>query len=107
MFLLTIYSLMIMQLQSVNMEKKKIICNIKMGMFKHNLYIILKDEIIETFNLSLTEIPNFIAQRKDIQDVYLTGLNKNFLKKIEKETKDIEYKLYTQNNKIFHYEEIQ
>lgn len=77
------------------MKKKKIICDIKMGMYKHDVYIVIDNNIIETLNLSLNEIPNFIAQKKDIQDIYLIGLNKNFLKRIETETKKIEYNLYT------------
>lgn len=91
-------------------EKRKIICDIQMGMLKHTVYIMKNDNTVENFfNLTLKEIPDFIVQEKDIQDIYLTGLNKNFLKKIEKEIKEKEYNLYSQNNKIFHYdiEEIQ
>ena len=88
------------------MKDKKIICYIQMGMLKHNVYILNNEnKIIESFNLTLKEIPSFIAQQKNIEYVYLTGLNKNFLQKIEFETKEIEHKLYAQNNKKFYYNE--
>ena len=89
------------------MKNKKIICEIKMGMLKHNVYILNNEnQIIENLNLTLTEIPNFIAQQTNIEYVYLTGLNKNFLQKIEFETKEIEkHKFSIQNNKKFYYNE--
>ena len=44
------------------MKDKKIICYIQMGMLKHNVYILNNEnKIIESFNLTLKEIPSFIA----------------------------------------------
>ena len=58
---------------------------------------------MEKFSLILDEIPEFIAKQADVQDIYISGANKDFLKKIELETKEKEYVLYAQDTKHFHY----
>lgn len=58
---------------------------------------------IEKFSMPLNKIPDFIAEHRDIKDIYLCGANRNFLEKIEKETKKLESILYSKDTKIFHY----
>lgn len=81
----------------------EIICNIKLGELKQDLYIKNQNKILQKFSLALDEIPNFIANKKDIQNIYLTGTTQNFLKNIELSTKEIEQKLFSQNTKNFIY----
>ena len=85
----------------------KIICKIDLGMLKQDLFIESQKysgkPTLEKFSLTLDEIPSFIAKQKDIKDIYIKGANKTFLEKIEHDTKKLEYNLYNQDTKYFHY----
>lgn len=81
----------------------EIICNIKLGELKQDLYIKNQNIILQKFSLALDEIPDFIAKRKDIQNVYLTGTTQNFLRNIELSARQIENNLFSQDTKNFIY----
>lgn len=78
----------------------KIMCKINLGTVYQNLYKETQIGQVEVFSLPLEKIPSFIAKQEDVKDVYISGLNKSFLEKIESDTKIL---TYDNNNKIFHY----
>ncbi len=85
---------------------KIIVCKINMGALTHKIYIgdeSQKPIQAQSFSLSLEEIPTFIVSYKDIKNIYISGAPKDFTKKIELETKELENKIFSQNTKIFHY----
>lgn len=87
----------------------EIICNIKPGVLKQDIYIkgqkYSNKNTLEKYSLEMEEIPEFIAKQKDIKDVFLGGVSKFFLEKIEYDTKQLEKNLYNKQDtdKIFHY----
>ena len=85
---------------------EKIICKINLGSLKQTLIVTdetEKNPIIKKFFLTMEEIPTFIARQNNIKNIYISGATKEFLKKIEIDTKKAEYNLYSQSTKQFHY----
>lgn len=80
----------------------KIICKINLGVLYQDIFIEDQNKI-EKFSIPLNEIPNFIVKQREIKDIYIKTPNKDFFKNIELKTKKLEYNLYTQNTKYFHY----
>lgn len=85
---------------------EKIICKINLGSLKQTLIVTdetEKNPIIKKFFLTMEEIPTFIARQNNIKNIYISGATKEFLKKIEIDTKKAEYNLYSRSTKQFHY----
>ncbi len=81
----------------------KIICKINLGALKQNLYVSDDEDNLTRFSLTTEEIPEFIAKQQDVKDIYIHGANKDFLTKIEIDTRKKEYNLYAKDTKFFHY----
>lgn len=85
----------------------KAICKINIGLMHQTVFIKntkYKDkEIIETHSVLLKDLPEFFANLQDVDDIYISGVSKNFGKSIEKETKIIQYQKYNKDTKHFNY----
>ena len=79
------------------------ICKIDMGTLFQDFFIKTKDENgeekVQNVYIKLNEIPEFIANYKGNAKIFLSGANKTFLQKIERDTK----KKYNVINKKFFY----
>ena len=81
----------------------ELICKIHMGTREQEVYIydVYKKDF-EVFKMSLDSLPSFIASQDGVSEVYLKG-NKNFISKIESDTKAIEMAKYSKVKSNFHY----
>lgn len=80
----------------------KIVCHINLGQLFQDIYVIETKEKVQKYSIKLDELPCFLASRKNIFNIEMHG-NKNFCLKIEKDTNELQQKLYFTKNKKFFY----
>ena len=83
----------------------KIICQIELGTNKQTV-IVVENQKQKTYSLSIEDIPNFICNMNNIEEVYISGPS-NYCSKIEQEVQKKEFEKYQNkefyNKKYFHY----
>ena len=84
----------------------KVICKINLGAKNQNIYIqsqkYSNKQTLETYEVPIENIANFIISQQGIDEVYLGG-TKIYIEKIEDEIKDLEIKKYAKNTIKFYY----
>lgn len=85
----------------------KAICKINIGLMHQTVYVENKKykdkETLETHYITLKDLPEFFANLKDVNEIYISGVSKEFGESIEKETKMIQYQKYNEDTKHFNY----
>lgn len=85
----------------------KAICKINIGLMHQTVYVQNKKykdkEILEKHYVTLKDLPEFFANLKDVNEIYISGVSKEFGESIEKETKMIQYQKYNEDTKHFNY----
>lgn len=82
------------------------ICKIRIGMLKQKvLFRNNESSFVKEEQVPLYFLPKFLATEKDLDIVSLSGAPKDFMKKIEDETKKIERTLHSDKEKsiVFKY----
>lgn len=79
-------------------------CKINIGSFKQKVYI-KKDlfSIPEQIEVPIHSLPTFFSLEEELGTVYLNGAPKNFLEKIQQETKEKQILNNNKNNIVFIY----
>lgn len=89
------------------MEMTKAICKINIGKMFQTVYIENEKykgkKTLEHYQVLLKDLPEFFATLNDVNDIYLSGISKEFGSSIEKDTKLIQHQKYNKDTKIFHY----
>ena len=83
---------------------KKLICQINIGIKQQKVFIHddIDTDTVEEYTVSLKDLPNFIVNYSDISNVFLKG-SKDYLKKIEDETHNLEIQKYNEKKITFTY----
>lgn len=85
----------------------KAICKINIGDMYQTVYIENEKydnkKTLEHHSVLLTKLPSFFVELNDVNDIYISGVSKEFGMSIEKETRMLQYQKYNKDNKTFHY----
>lgn len=85
----------------------KAICKINIGDMYQTVYIENEKygnkKTLEHHSILLKDLANFFANLNDVNDIYISGVSKEFGISIEEETKMLQYQKYNKDTKIFHY----
>lgn len=85
----------------------KAICKINIGDMYQTVYIenekYENKKTLEHHSILLKDLPNFFAKLKDVNDIYISGVSKEFGLSIEKETRMLQYQKENKDTKFFHY----
>ena len=83
----------------------RMICKINMGTLMQKVFIqgqkYSNKKTIEPYRISLDDLPDFIVEHSDVQDVFLKG-PMEYTKKIKQETEEKEMLKYSKVTKTFH-----
>ena len=82
----------------------QILCNINIGLRMQTIFILSEErkEVIETIQLPVENIPDFIINRTDIKEVRLQG-NTEFINKIKDDTIEKFHTLYSDRELNFYF----
>lgn len=83
----------------------RMICKINMGTLMQKVFIqeqkYSNKKTIEPYRISLDDLPDFIVEHSDVQDVFLKG-PAEYTKKIKQETEEKEMLKYSKVTTTFH-----